>query len=566
LKCNWSFFPAKCGREPNELSQWSETLKISRFLVRLLWYRGFNSLEEMDVFLAPGLRHLSPLEEWKEIWPAAGLLASAVRDNKKIAVWGDYDVDGLTSTALAVHFLRQCGCNAVSYIPNRTEEGYGLNIAGIEKLAQAGADVLLTVDCGIANIEEVEKARGIGMTTIVTDHHIPGNSLPKADAIVDPMLNDCPYPNVAGVGVIFLLMAALNKEICSGSFDIRQYLDLVALGSIADMVNLTRENRIMVKNGLLLLKEAKRPGIFALKEISDLPPTSNVDSGAVGFSLAPRLNAAGRLGDPETALELLLAEDLSTARPLAAKLEKYNQDRRKLEDQILEEALELAREQEQKQGIVLYKPEWHQGVTGIVASRVAEKYYRPTILLSKEGEVLKGSGRSVPECDLYQALYDCGGHLEEFGGHVQAAGVSLNEQDLDAFRSSFNQALIDQLGTEIPAPRLNLEAKLGLKMIDLNLVQEIDMLQPFGPGNPQPLFCSKSLYVRNQRKFGQNHLSLELRDTEAGVTMLGKLWHQAHIWGQELKGRNVQLAFTPRLNHYNGLISIDLHVKDLCTI
>mgnify|MGYP000126033977 CR=1 FL=1 len=366
------------------------------------------------------------------------------------------------------------------------------------------------------------------------------------------------------VGVVFLLMAALNKELCSGTFDIRQYLDLVALGTVADMVSLTRENRILVKNGLLLLKDAKRPGIFALKEISDLPPTSAVDSGSVGFSLAPRLNAAGRLGDPQTALELLLAKDLSTARPLAAKLDKYNQDRRKMEDRILQEALEQAKDQAQDLGIVLYNSDWHQGVTGIVASRVAEKFHRPTILLSKEKDVLKGSGRSIQELDLYKVLCECKNYLQEFGGHVQAAGLSLQEKDLEEFKNAFDSAVFNQLGRDIPAPCLNLEAKLGLKMIDLNLVQEIDMLQPFGPGNPQPIFCSSSLFVRNQRKFGQNHLSLELRDTHARVTMLGKLWHQAHLWGQDLKGRYIQVAFTPRLNHYNGLISIDLHVKDLC--
>lgn len=566
LQCKWNFYFSRDCQEPRELHKWSKSLNVSSFLVRLLWYRGLNSLEEMDVFLAPGLRHLAPLQEWTELQSAAKILVAAVKNNKKIVVWGDYDVDGLTSTALAVHFLKRCGCNVRSYLPNRIEQGYGLNSSGLKEMAAHGVEVLLTVDCGVANIKEVALAREMGMTTIVTDHHIPGSELPNADAIVDPKLDSCSYPNVAGVGVIFLLMAALNRKLGLSSLDIRQYLDLVALGTVADMVDLTRENRILVKNGLLLLKEAKRPGVFALKEISDLPPTAPVGSTQVGFSLAPRLNAAGRLGKPETALELLLAKDLSTARPLAAKLEKYNQDRQKLGERIHEEAQEQVQQQGESPGLVLYSPEWHQGVIGIEASRIAENFHRPTILLSSEGDELKGSGRSIPEFDLYKALSDCSEHLEAFGGHVQAAGIKLRGQNLESFRNAFNRAVLRQLGVEIPAPSLNLEAKLGLGMIDFRLVQEIDMLQPFGPGNPQPVFCSRPLFVKNQRIFGQNHLSMELRDMQAEVTMLGKLWHQAHLWGSEIKGQKVQLAFTPRFNHYNGLISIDLQVRDLCRI
>jgi single-stranded-DNA-specific exonuclease len=357
-------------------------------------------------------------------------------------------------------------------------------------------------------------------------------------------------------------MAALNRKLPGDPVDMREYLDLVALGTVADVVELTGENRILVKNGLLLLEEARRPGIFALKEASGLPATSQVGSGQVGFSLGPRINAAGRMGDPSTALELLLAEDLDTARELAGTLEQYNRERRSQEDTILEQALEQAERWKDSPGLVLFDPEWHEGIIGIVASRVRERYYRPTILLARDGDQLKGSGRSIDEFDLFSGLCECRQDLVRFGGHPQAAGVSLMEGDLDAFRESFCQAVRRQVGECLPEPSLYLEAELGLDRVDLTLVKELELLQPFGAGNPEPLFCSKPLKVQRHKVFKDNHVSLELRDEQAQKTMQGKAWRQAGTLGPEVSGKNVRLAFTPRLNTYNGLVGIDLQVRD----
>lgn len=559
---NWKYLKSNGGKEPEDLKKWAQVLDISYFLTKLLWHRGITSLQEMDIFLGPGLRHLAPLKDWPELERAADFLAAELTAGKKLAVWGDYDVDGVTATALVVHFLRQYGFEVLSYLPSRIEEGYGLNKAGLEYLAEQGAQTLFTVDCGIANIEEVSRAQQLGLSVIISDHHLPGKSLPAAQAIVDPSLNNSPYPNVAGVGVAFLLMAALNRRLSLSPVDIRQYLDLVALGTIADVVELTGENRILVKNGLLLLQKANRPGILALKEVSGLPPNSPIGSGQVSFSLAPRINAAGRLGSPEEALQLLLAPDLSTARELAANLEKYNQKRRKEEDEVLKQAFKQAQQYKDSPGLVLFDPGWHQGVIGIAASKVVEHFYRPTLLLTKVGEQLKGSGRSIAEFDLYQGLSECSEMFINFGGHRQAAGFSLSEDNLETLRQGFEKAVYNQLGTGLPEPSMLLEAKLGLDMIDLRMVKEIDMLQPFGPGNPQPVFCSSPLYVQKHNVFGQDNVSLEVRDEKAKVTMLGKAWHQAHLLGAEIKGQWVQLAFTPRLNYYNGLISIDLNIRD----
>jgi single-stranded-DNA-specific exonuclease len=369
---------------------------------------------------------------------------------------------------------------------------------------------------------------------------------------------------VAGVGAAFLLMAALNRLLPGQPDDMRQYLDLVALGTIADVVPLTPENRILVKNGLLLLAEARRPGIFALKEASGLPPTAPMGSGQVGFSLAPRINAAGRLGSPRTALDLLLAPDLSSARPLAAELETLNRERRRIEDDILDQALEQAREQSDRAGLVLCDESWHQGVIGIVASRVVERSNRPVLLLTRDGGQLKGSGRSIPEFDLYQGLSECSEVLSGFGGHRQAAGVKIDRDRVEELRQAFHAAVVSQIGPDPLDPSLKLEAVLGLREVNVSLVKEIDLLQPFGPGNPQPVFRSRPLTVRKQQLFGKNHVSLEVRDEQAGVSMLGKAWRQADRLTTDLTGQSVLFAFTPRLNHYNGMTSIDLQVRDLC--
>lgn len=562
MPCQWKLRGSQT-QEPNfDLNSWSEALNISPFLARLLWQRGISSLQELDVFLSPGLRHLSPLKNWPDVKHAAQTLSRELSQNKTLAVWGDYDVDGVSATALVVDFLRQKGFSPLSFLPHRLDHGYGLNLQALEQLRNQGVDILLTVDCGISEQEVVQRARELGMTVIITDHHLPGENLPQAQCIVNPRLKDCPNQDLAGVGVAFLLMAALNRLLPGDTLDMRQFLDLVALGTIADVVNLKGENRVLVKNGLLLLSEARRPGIFALKEASDLPPTAKLGTGQVGFSLAPRLNAAGRVDNPETALKLLLAPDLESARPLAQKLRKLNKERQKTEEKILEQALKQAQTQEQNPGLVLYDPSWHPGVIGIVASRVAEEFCRPCLLLTQDQEGLQGSGRSIPEFDLYSGLNSCSDILTGFGGHRQAAGLRLKEHNLEQLKTLFAAAVNEQLPQGLPQPCRHVDAQLGFKQIDLTLVKELELLQPFGPGNPQPVFYSRKLTVNKHKIFGKKHVSLEVKENEGGISLLGKAWRQAGTLGPEIKGRTIQLAFTPRLNNYNGLASIDLDIRD----
>ncbi len=563
MHCSWKFNSNQINSpEPAGLSTWAGELNISLLLARLLWHRGLHSAQDMDRFLSPGLRHLPVLDKWPELEQAAQFLTAQLQQAKTVAVWGDYDVDGLTSTALILDFLRCKGCTAMPYIPHRMSEGYGLNISGLQDLAGQGAELLLTVDCGVTDVQEVQAARELGLDVVVTDHHLPGPRLPAAQHVVNPRLGDYGYNNLAGVGVAYLLMCRLNRMLPGETLDMRQYLDLVALGTIADVVELSLENRILVKNGLLLLQEAKRPGIFALKEVSRLQPTAPLGSGQVGFSLAPRLNAAGRMGEADQALELLLAPDLSTARPLAAHLDKLNQKRQQQEQGILDQALQQADQYQDKFGLVLYDEQWHPGIMGIVASRVAERYYRPVLLLTRDGDYLQGSGRSIPEFNLFQGLQDCTDCLCNFGGHHQAAGLRLDVQDLSRLRQSFDAAVQSQLGQQLPDPSLWLEAELGLDLVDLQLVQELNLLQPFGPANPRPVFCSRPLKVEKYKIIGKNHVSLQLYDEQARVSMTGKAWRQAEYLSQDKAQGNLQLAFTPQLNHFNGLTSIDLVIKD----
>lgn len=551
---------------PTFLAQWADKLSVSPRLAGLLWQRGQRSLEAMDAFLCPGLRHLMRPEEIPGLTDAARALADVLTRGETLAVWGDYDVDGVTASAVVVDFLRRRGYAARPYIPARLEEGYGLNRQGLERLREEGVHAVLTVDCGISATAEALRATELGLTLIISDHHLPGPELPQARAVVNPKLAEGPGVDLAGVGVAFFLMAALNKLLPGDPIDIRPFLDLVALGTLADVVSLSGPNRILVKNGLLVIAEAPRPGILALKEASGYAARARLEASQVVFGLAPRINAAGRLGRADEALALLLAPGLDSARPLAEMLNDLNIKRRAEEDAIVTEAMEQALPQAQSPGIVLYAPHWHQGVIGIVASRVVEAHYRPTLILTEEQGRIKGSGRSISEFDLHAALTACASLLSSFGGHRQAAGLSLAHDNLEGLRLRFPQAVTDQLGPEMPLPSLKLDGELPFGDIHQAFLKELDLLGPFGCGNPEPVFTSGPVTVRSRRAFGANHVSLDVRDDTAGVTLRAKAWRQADALGPDIQGKTLRLAFTPKLDTYNGLASVELRLKDWKTV
>jgi len=550
-----------------ELTSLWEKIGISPVLGQLLANRGLTQEDELKIFLSPSLRYLPPLEVWPELIEVARYLKEQIQKQKTIAVWGDYDVDGITATALLVDFFERKNISVLSYLPCR-EQGYGLNEQGLAQLQSQGVQIVITVDCGISQVKEVEFANQLGLEVIITDHHLPGMTLPPAKFILNPKLRKRPeYKELAGVGVSFLLAAALNRVLPGPKLDLRQFLDLVALGTIADVVELSLENRILVKNGMLLLTESKRPGIVALKEKAGIG-NKKITSGDIGFILGPRINACGRLHSPKPALELLLSKDLIQGRELAAKLDGFNLERKNIEDSILEGSLEQAQKLKDLAGLVLFNPEWHEGVIGIIASRVVQKFYRPCIVLTEIDGKLKGSGRSIPEVNLYAVLEKNAHLLEGFGGHKMAAGVYLKKENFLSFQQNFAQVIQQDFGQAF-TPTLYLDAEVNFNALVPKFCQELELLQPFGPGNPRPMFLSPFLTVQEQRVFGngQKHLSLLLRDNHSQLTLKANLWRRGQDYKDKiLPKQKIRIAYWPKLTYYQGVCSVSLQVEEILSV
>lgn len=553
--------------------RWAEQLHISPLLLSLLWARGLDSREAIDAFLSASLSRLVHPGQWPGIPQAAELLARRLLDGGKLAVWGDYDVDGITATTLVLDVLEAHGIEAVPYLPDRRCEGYGLNIPALEKLAAAGIDTLLTVDCGISDTLPIQRARELGMTVILSDHHLPPESLPAASAICNPRIADrgtCPCPHLAGVGVAFFLMAAVDALLhkARGSkCKMDTVLDLVALGTLADVMRLSGQNRILVKGGLRQIHEARRPGMAALKKVSNFEASAPVSSGQTVFRLAPRINAAGRMGHADLALRLLRARDAATALRLATELDQLNTERRMEEDRIGREAREEALRQVAagRAGLVLYGGNWHAGVIGIVASRIVDEFYRPTIILCDDQDAIKGSGRSVREFDLHAGLSRMAHLMLGFGGHRQAAGVRLAPGNLPAFSDAFDAVVRAELGSDPLFPSLTLECELDFRQASsLVFLRELEMLQPFGPGNSEPVFASPPLKVVARMPLGRTgeHVLLRLLDESTGHTLQAKAWRQAALLPESLCGTRIRVAYTPRIDTYNGVTSVDVNIKD----
>ena len=562
----WKFRSDSAPPLPEELQAWAERLEISPLLARLLWQRGRHDMEAMRTFLNPSLRSLSPLEDWPGLSVAAEILADGLLQGKKLCVWGDYDVDGITSTALVLDFFSRYGFAVEAHIPDRLTEGYGLNVPGISRLAGEGVSLLLSVDCGISDMEAVARAKELGMTVVISDHHLPGERLPPADAIVNPRLGNCPCASLAGVGVVFLLMAAVNVIFSRHGrdrADMRDFLDLVALGTLADVVDLNGENRILVKNGLLKIAEAGRVGVAALKSACNFSPTATLDAGQVVFNLAPRINAAGRLASSKAALDLLLTADRQEAVTLATELSRLNAERRDEEERILAEAWTQADMQVEagRMGLVLHSRDWHPGVIGIVASRLVEILHRPCVVLSSLERSLKGSGRSVPGFDLHEAFTACADMLTGFGGHKMAAGLSLFPDQLEAFRDRFDALVTSGLGSEPAQAECAVDAELPFSELDFYLLKELEMLQPFGMGNAEPVFASPPVRVKAMRG-RPGFMLLELEDEQSGLSLTAKAWRHLANMPLTLKGQRIRIAYTPRIDRYNGVAAVELRMKD----
>lgn len=552
----------------------SRQLNISELSARLLYHRGARSVEDAAKFLETSLAGIRSPFLFSSMETAVERVVLAIRRRERILVYGDYDVDGLTGTAVVVQFLRQAGLEPLVYIPDRLGLGYGFHAECVPAFRDRGVTLILTVDCGVSASETVALANDLGIDVIVTDHHEWGDSNPPALAILNPKLpqGGFPFRELAGVGVAFYLVMALRSRLREIGFwrerpepNLRSYLDLVALGTLADMVPLQQENRIFVKFGLEEISAPKRPGLAVLKEQSGLR-NGAVDGRAVLYRLVPRINAPGRLGSPEEALQILLCENLEEARRIAGALEERNQRRKALEDEVYLEAEKLARrrlEESDMPVLVLGGDGWHRGILGIVAARLAEDFDRPVVLVSFEGVQGKGSVRSVEGVEILDALDRCKGLLDSYGGHRMAAGIALKRENLDAFQRALEQALQDRVGRGTTSRKLVLDLWISEPgQLREEVVEEFGRLAPFGSGNAEPVVGLEGVSILDCRIVGNNHLLMSLDQAGQRFEAIG--FGFGGISDLELrKATRWDLACTPERDDWKGRSQIRLRIVDL---
>jgi single-stranded-DNA-specific exonuclease len=569
----WSLRP----HDSAAIDRLARALQVSPIVAQLLLNRQVNEPADADRFLSCRLSGLHEPETLPGAAAAAERLLSAIRDKRKICVYGDYDVDGVTATAILFTCLRLLGADAEFHVPNRLEDGYGLSIPALSRLAQEGVQVVVTVDCGIASVAEAEEASRLGLELIVTDHHEPKSSLPRAAAIVHPRLRGgdgglYPCGNLSGAGVAFKLAWALCKRACGTprvTPPLREFLLdavlLAALGTVADVVPLFDENRIVVRHGLVRMRSKPGIGLRALLRCAKLDTKLNLAAMDIGYSLAPRLNAAGRLGTARLAVELLITNSPEQARQLADDLDRHNQQRQELERRILLEACALVRHQDDAAAFVLASPDWHPGLLGIVASRLVDLYARPVLMIAlREGQPhAQGSGRSVPGFRLHEALQECTGDLISHGGHATAAGFRIAPEMIEAFRERFCAVALRHFGSAMPSHRIVIDAEVPLSALTFGLVQAMEQLEPYGSGNPQPLLLADRLQVVGEprRVGGDRHLSFRVRQNGKEVRAIA--FNMADR-AEELMSGGGQccLVFTPRLHEWQDYRSVEIEVRD----
>ncbi len=539
-------------------------LEVHPLLGQLLLNRGVGDSRGAERFLFPTLNDLTNPFTMKGVEEGVKRVMEAILNGEKITIYGDYDVDGLTSVALLKGFLSELGLSVEHYIPKRLEEGYGLNPEAIKFIASKGTKLLITVDCGISNRDEIALAQSLGMDTMVIDHHEPPEILPPG-VIIDPLQRDCPFPfkGLAAVGVTFLFLMALRKTLRERGFflhrpqpNLKRYLDLVALGTVADVVPVVEENRIFLKFGFEELKRTPRPGLRALKDLSGLGD-ADINYEHVAFRLAPRLNAGGRMQKEEIPLKLLLSEDEGEAQKLAQELEEANRQRQLAQERIYAEARQRAHRLQEKPAIVLASEQWHPGVIGIVASKIAEEFYRPTVLIALDGSEGRGSGRGIPEVHMKELLERCRALLVSFGGHKSAAGLKIKRECLKAFEESFLKAVEEALGGQTPMPYLLIDLALPLREITLHLVDSLELLAPFGPGNPNPVFCSNEpVNIGGLRRF-------EKDVTRFSVAGGGRRYEAVAFGPFPDPPPKAMIAFVPKKEFCEGYLRLTLEIKGL---
>jgi single-stranded-DNA-specific exonuclease len=565
MKRRWEIYPPN----PSIQETLSKELDISPVTAQVLANRGIDQIDQAHRFLHPSLSHLHSPFLMKDMEKAVDRIIKALSTNEPVLIYGDYDVDGITSTVIMLLFLQTLQYPCRYYIPHRIKEGYGLHPDAVATFAQEGGKLIITADCGISNVDEIKKAQEMGVDVIITDHHEIPDEIPPAYAVLNPKQEDCPFPfkSLAGVGVVFNLLIALRAKLREqGQWkdgevpNLKRYLDLVAMGTVADLAPLQDENRIFVRFGLEELTEGSRLSTRALKEACGLKE-GTITSGNIGFHLAPRINAAGRLGDAQRAIDLLVTQEVERAEKLARQLSLENSRRQRIEDEIFTEIggwIEGDERLLQRRSWVFSSQAWHPGVIGIVASRLVDRYYKPTILISLDGDRGKGSGRSIEGFDLYEGVKACSSMLLSFGGHRFAVGLTIESEKIEPFKRKFEELVSQGCKPSDFIPTVRIDLEVPLQTIQRDLLEEFSLLAPFGASNPNPVLCSRELIVMDSKIVGEDNLKLKVKE-DSVYDAIGFRMGYLH----PLESNRVKIAFVPRINEWQGVRNIQLELRDI---
>ena len=552
--------------EQKEIDRLAEALKVDDLIGHLLLQRGITTYEEAKKFFRPQLSDLHDPFLMKDMDIAVARIEKAIANNKNILIFGDYDVDGTTSVALVSSYLSSYYPNIATYIPDRYTEGYGISYRGIDFAQDNGFSLIIALDCGVKAIEKVAYAKEKNIDFIICDHHRPGENLPKAIAVLDPKRSDCDYPydELCGCGVGFKLVQALASRRGETIEDLIPYLDLVATAVGADIVPITGENRTLAYFGLQVINTNPRIGFKAIIQQIKKKELTITD---VVFVIAPRINAAGRMEHGQHAVNLLIETDLKQAESFAAEIEKFNTDRRGLDREITQEALLQIQEngEEDRFTSVVYKDSWHKGVIGIVASRMTETYYRPTLVFTKSGEKLAASARSVKGFDVYNALESCADCIEQFGGHKYAAGLTLSEEQLENFKAQFEKVVSETIDPNLLTPEISIDTQIDFRKISPKLLRILKQFAPFGPGNMRPVFMSEDLRDTGYAKgVGEEEKHLKVAVTQNGIGPIGGIGFDL---GEKLSlvsnKKPFSAVFSLDENEWQGNVSLQLKLRDL---
>ncbi len=544
-----------------------QKLGVPAKIAELLAIRGIDTFDDAKLFFRPTIDRLHDPFLMKDMDVAAERLALAIRNSEKVLVYGDYDVDGTTATSCVYIFLKNFGVDVDFYIPHRFKEGYGINQEGIQYAVDIKANLIVSVDCGITAIQEAKDTKEKGIDLIICDHHTVGDEIPDALAVLDPKRPDCPYPfdGLSGAGVGFKLIQGTLKKLGLNPKEAYHFLDLVAISIASDIVPIVDENRILMKAGLEILKKNPRIGISALLDLIKMP-RADINTTKIVFSVGPRINAAGRMGDATTAVRLMLSETEAEAKACAYELESVNMRRRETDSKTMEEALgqiDQDLDLEQTSTMVLYKEDWHLGVIGIVASRLVDLYHRPAIMLSNVEGVIKGSARSIKGFNIYDALKKCEDLLEQFGGHEFAAGLTLKEGKLTEFQRRMNEIAHIDLSENSFEPELSIDAKLNIEEIDMKFWKLLAQFEPYGPSNLRPIFVSEGVQVVGvPTVVGNGHLKMKIKQGDSGVyDAIGFNMHEYLPFVRS--GELFHIAYVLEENNWNGRRTLQMRLKDI---